>query len=89
MSSKKAYEATPFQYKFKTGRKAIWAKELVEKLAQENNLVKNENYKEEDFTKKYETLTEEELIEKGLIVKTVVITDVPPKGFHKVEEVTE
>ncbi len=89
VSSKKAYEATPFQYKFKTGRKAIWAKELVEKLAQENNLVKNENYKEEDFAKKYETLTEEELIEKGLIVKTVVITDVPPKGFHKVEEVTE
>ena len=89
VSSKKAYEATPFQYKFKTGRKAIWAKELVEKLALENNLVKNENYKEEDFAKKYETLTEEELIEKGLIVKTVVITDVPPKGFHKVEEVTE
>lgn len=89
VSSKKAYEATPFQYKFKTGRKAVWAKELVEKLALENNLVKNENYKEEDFSKKYETLTEEELIEKGLIVKTVVITDVPPKGFHKVEEVTE
>ncbi len=89
VSAKKAYEATPFQYKFKTGRKAIWAKELVEKLAADNNLVKNENYKEEDFTKKYETLTEEELIEKGLIVKTVVITDVPPKGFHKVEEVTE
>ena len=89
VSSKKAYEATPFQYKFKTGRKAVWAKELVEKLAQENNLVKDENYKEEDFAKKYETLTEEELIEKGLIVKTVVITDVPPKGFHKVEEVTE
>ena len=89
VSNKKAYEATPFQYKFKTERKAIWAKELIEKLALENNLIKNENYKEEDFSKKYETLSEEELIEKGLIVKTVVITDVPPKGFHKVEEINE
>ncbi len=87
LSEKQLYKATPFQYKFKTGRKAVWAVELVEMLAAKLNLEANDKHKDEAYAKTFPTMTEEELIEKGYMTKTETITNEPPKGFHKVEEV--
>lgn len=87
LSEKQSYKATPFQYKFKTSRKAVWAVELVEMLAAKLNLEANDKHKDEAYAKTFPTMTEEELIEKGYMTKTETITNEPPKGFHKVEEV--
>ena len=87
VSEKKAYASTPFQYKFKTGRKAIWAAELVDMLATKLGLEANPKFKEEAYAKNYPHMTDEELIEKGYMTKTETITNEPPKGFHKVEEI--
>ena len=87
LSEKATYKATPFQYKFKTARKAQWANELVEMLAGKLNLEGNPKYKEEAFAKTYKAMTEEELIAKGYMTKTETITNEPPKGFHKVVEI--
>ncbi len=86
LSEKKSYSATPFQYKFKTNRKAVWAIELVEMLANKYNLELNEKHKDEEFAKAFPQMTEEELIAKGYMTKTETITNEPPKGFLKVVE---
>jgi len=86
LSEKKSYSATPFQYKFKTNRKAVWAIELVEMLANKYNLELNEKHKDEEFAKAFPQMTEEELIAKGYMTKTETITNEPPKGFVKVVE---
>lgn len=87
VSEKKAYASTPFQYKFKTARKTQWAIELVEMLASKLQLEANPKFKEEAYAKNYPYMTDEELIEKGYMTKTETITNEPPKGFHKVEEI--
>ena len=87
VSEKKAYASTPFQYKFKTARKTQWAIELVEMLASKLQLEANPKFKEEAYAKNYPHMTDEELIEKGYMTKTETITNEPPKGFHKVEEI--
>ena len=86
LSDKKSYASTPFQYKFKTNRKAVWAIELVEMLAKKYNLEANEKHKDEPYAKTFPQMTEEELIAKGYMTKTETITNEPPKGFHKVIE---
>ena len=87
LSDKKAYQATPFQYKTRTERKTKWALELIEMWAEKNNLALNPDHKDEKYAVNYPAMTEEELIAKGYLTKTEVISDVPPKGFVKFKEI--
>ena len=70
LSEKKTYQGIPFQYKTRTERKTKWMLELIDKLAEQHNLAKNEAYKDEDFAKAYPFMSEEELVEKGYLVIT-------------------
>lgn len=87
MSEKKSYQSVPFQYKTKTERKTMWMLELIDLLAKEHNLVKNEKFNEQDFTKDYPFMDDEKLIEKGyLVVTEKTVTEVVEEPEEENEE---
>ena len=87
MSEKKSYQSVPFQYRTKTERKTMWMLELIDLLAKEHNLVKNEKFNEQDFTKDYPFMDDEKLIEKGyLVVTEKTVTEVVEEPEEENEE---
>ena len=67
--SSKKYETVPCRLRLSSKRSIKWGLELIEKLAEQEGLVKNPKYKEQSWRSENETT--ESLIEKGLIKKIV------------------
>ena len=65
----KKYETVPCRLRLSSKRSIKWGLELIEKLAEQEGLVKNPKYKEQTWRQENETT--ESLIEKGLIKKIV------------------
>ena len=69
VGTSKKYETVPCRLRLSSKRSIKWGLELIEKLAEQEGLVKNPKYKEKSW--KLENETTESLIEKGLIKKIV------------------